>query len=164
MGAAGSILWRKNANSNDSFSKIATETEEEIRRTRPTLCLNLEHIAESAVFSLNDELSFNVSAKDRHEASQELLLYAEHVFQGSVQKSAFNVDAISVDDFPMYLNTVLRELRVNGRVLNAVTREIVVDDLYTAVAAYYAFICWKDIRILLTSLCDNISRFEQPFM
>ena len=145
----------------------ASESEEEKRRTRPTVCVNLEHIAEISVQGLDDSLSSSVSSNDRHVATEELLIYAEKVFKGSVQKSqksSFNVEAISIEDFPMFLNTVLRELRVNGRVLNAITREIVVDDLYMAMAAYYAFISWKDIRVLLTSLSENISRFEQPFM
>ena len=142
----------------------ASESEEEKRRTRPTVCVNLEHIAEISVQGLDDSLSSSVSSNDRHMATEELLIYAEKVFKGSVLKSSFNVEAISIEDFPMFLNTVLRELRVNGRVLNPITREIVVDDLYVAMAAYYAFISWKDIRVLLTSLSENISRFEQPFM
>ena len=142
----------------------AAEAEEERRRTRPTVCLNLEHIAENSVHNLNDSLSSSVSSNDRHVATEELLVYAEKIFKGSVLKSSFNVEAISIEDFPMFLNTVLRELRVNGRVLNPITREIVMDDLYVAMAAYYKFIGWKDIRVLLTSLSENISRFEQPFM
>ena len=142
----------------------ASESEEEKRRTRPTVCVNLEHIAEISVQGLDDSLSSSVSSNDRHMATEELLIYAEKVFKGSVLKSSFNVEAISIEDFPMFLNTVLRELRVNGRVLNPITREIVMDDLYVAMAAYYAFVSWKDIRVLLTSLSENISRFEQPFM
>ena len=144
--------------------KVGNEAEEERRRTRPTVCLNLEHIAEYSVHNLNDTLSSSVSSNDRHVATEELLIYAEKVFKGSVLKSSFNVEAISIEDFPMFLNTVLRELRVNGRVLNPITREIVMDDLYVAMAAYYAFISWRDIRVLLTSLSENISRFEQPFL
>ena len=144
--------------------KVGNEAEEERRRTRPTVCLNLEHIAEYSVHNLNDTLSSSVSSNDRHVATEELLVYAEKIFKGSVLKSSFNVEAISIEDFPMFLNTVLRELRVNGRVLNPITREIVMDDLYVAMAAYYAFISWKDIRVLLTSLSENISRFEQPFL
>ena len=148
--------------------KVGSVAEEErLRRTRPTVCLNLEHIAEYSVHNLNDTLSSSVSSNDRHVATEELLIYAEKVFKGSVQKSqksSFNIEAISIEEFPMFLNTVLRELRVNGRVLNPITREIVMDDLYVAMAAYYAFVSWKDIRVLLTSLSENISRFEQPFM
>ena len=144
--------------------KVGNEAEEERRRTRPTVCLNLEHIAEYSVHNLNDTLSSSVSSNDRHVATEELLIYAEKVFKGSVLKSSFNVEAISIEDFPMFLNTVVRELRVNGRVLNPITREIVMDELYVAMAAYYAFISWRDIRVLLTSLSENISRFEQPFL
>ena len=166
MGAANSILRQRDMGLSNTFveKKVGNEAEEERRRTRPTVCLNLEHIAEYSVHNLNDTLSSSVSSNDRHVATEELLIYAEKVFKGSVLKSSFNVEAISIEDFPMFLNTVLRELRVNGRVLNPITREIVMDDLYVAMAAYYAFISWRDIRVLLTSLSENISRFEQPFL
>ena len=127
---------------------------------RETLCLNLEYIAEYTVQQLNDDICASVSWEDRNRATIELLKYAGQIFL--IFSEATSVIEIGV--LPLYLTTVLRKLKVNRRTLNAITRDIVVDDMYTALCERCTYLSWESIQVLLISLCENILRYEQPFV
>ena len=127
---------------------------------RETLCLNLEYIAEYTVQQLNDDVCASVSWEDRNRATIELLKYAAQIFL--VFSEATSVLEIGV--LPLYLTTVLRKLKVNRRTLNSITRDIVVDDIYTALCERCTYLSWESIQVLLISLCENILRYEQPFV